>query len=105
MKTPTLAKIDLTIASGEELTEGEIEEIDDLVRSYFASSLLAPPLLAPPLLAPPSTSSLEMVDLTEVMEKLSWSENFESIPVDFDYDKFIKPLSKTQTFSEKRNNL
>ena len=95
VKTPTLANIDFTIASGEELTEGEIEEIDDLVRSYFASSSLAPPC----------TSSLETVDFTEVMKKLSSSENSESIPVDFDYNKFVKSLSKAETFSEKSNDL
>ena len=65
------------------------------MRSYFASSLLPPPC----------TSSLESVDLTEVMKKLSSSANFESIPIDFDYDKFVKSLSKTETFSEKRNDL
>ena len=95
VKTPTLANIDFTIASDEELTDGEIEEIDDLVRLYFASSSLAPPC----------ASSLKTVDLTEVIKKLSSSENFESIPVDFDYDKFVKSLLKTETFSEKSNDL
>ena len=62
VKIPPLANIDFTIASDEE----EIEEIDDLVRSYFRL----------PSLAPPCASSLETVDLTEVMKNLSSSENF-----------------------------
>ena len=96
-KIPTLANISDFSTADEELTEGEIEEIDDLVRSYFASSSSAPPSHC--------VSSLETVDFNEVMKRLSSSDNFKSIPTDFDYDKFIKCLSKTETFPEQINDL
>ena len=97
IKIPTFANSsDLTSALDEEkLLEGELEEIDELIGSYFASS-------TPP---PPDSSSLETVDLTEVMKKLSSSENFESTPANFDCDRFLRSLFKTEMFSRQITEL
>ena len=91
--------LDSDITSTEELSEGELEEIDEVVRLYFASSSSSP------ISTTSYSSSSDTVNLAKVMENLSSLESFKSIPADFSYDKFIKSLKKTEHFSGQSNDL
>ncbi len=84
--------LDSDITSTEELSEGELEEIDEVVRLYFASSSSSP------ISTTSYSSSSDTVNLAKVMENLSSLESFKSIPADFSYDKFYQITKEDRTF-------
>ena len=79
-----------TAVSDEEFLEEDLEQIDEAVTSYFAS------------VSEPET---EIVNMTEVLETLSSSEDFQSLPEDFNLVEFVSSLVKTEQVSEVSTSL
>lgn len=74
--------------SDEEFAEEELEEVDQIMSSYLAL-----------------VTQSETVNLSEVMEKLSSCDNFQTISEDFNYMEFISSLKKMDKLTEESCNL
>ena len=74
--------------SEEQFAEEELEELDDIAKSYFASIVRS-----------------DTVDLSELFEKLSSSTSFENIPSDFNFVEFVSSLKKADESTVQNSNV
>lgn len=67
------------VESDEDLTEGDFEAIDEVVRAYFTAA-----------------SQADYVNLHELLPKVSSLEGFHKLPDDFYSENFIKTLKSKE---------
>ena len=98
MPIPVDDAADITFESDtdDELSDGEMSDIDEAVRSYFMSSSSVEPDAELTSTLNVGTES-DTLNLADLMKKLSSSANFHKIPDQFDYSGFVSSL-KTAEF-------
>jgi hypothetical protein len=81
----------------DELIGEELDEIDDIIRSYFTSR---PESNFESATSASSSSNSDIVNMANIMDKMSKSPGFHKIPKDFNYSSFLLSLKSAEYFAE-----
>jgi hypothetical protein len=75
----------------------ELDEIDDIIRSYFTST---PESNLESATSASSNSNNDIVNMANIMDEMSKSPGFHKIPNDFNYSSFLLLLKSADYFAE-----